>query len=147
MAEPTVASRIVQAVRVFIQACNDGDAGRIAACMHPDAVQYYPNAPKWTGASTIGTNFSKRVHELGQSWTVDQIVVDGDRCTAALEFTRFDGAGRVIRGLELYVIEPKSFQILEIRPYTAAPIQLELPRQELQDFDYAGRGYPTTRPA
>jgi hypothetical protein len=114
---------------------------------HPDAVQYYPNAPKWTGASTIGTNFSKRVHELGQSWTVDQIVVDGDRCTAALEFTRFDGAGRVIRGLELYVIEPKSFQIVEIRPYTAAPIQLELPRQELQDFDYAGRGYPTTRPA
>ena len=47
MAEPTVASRIEQAVRVFIQACNDGDAGRIAVCMHPDAVQYYPNAPKW----------------------------------------------------------------------------------------------------
>jgi hypothetical protein len=97
--------------------------------------------------STISANFMTRVRELGQVWTVDELVVDADRRTAVLEFTRFDGKGRIVRGLELYVFEPTSLRIVEIRPYFASPFQAELPRQELQDFDYAGRGYPMARPA
>jgi SnoaL-like domain len=144
MVAPTVASRMDQTIREYIQACNDGDIARIAACLHADAVHYYPNSPKFIGASTIATHFAKRVKDDGVSWTVDQIIVDPDHFIAVLEFTRFDGKGRIIRGLELYEFEAKSFQILELRPYFASPVQIELPRQEHQDFDYAGRGYPTT---
>jgi hypothetical protein len=147
MAEPTVAARMAQAIREYIQACNDGDISRIAACLHADAVHYYPNSPKIIGALTIATHFSKRVKDDGVCWTVDQIIVDPDHCTGVLEFTRFDGEGRLIRGAELYAFEPKSFQILELRPYFAAPVQVELQRQELQDFGYAAHGYPMTRPA
>jgi len=146
MTEPTAAGRMDHAIREYIRACNDGDISRIAACLHTDAVHYYPNSPKVIGASTIATHFSKRVEDDGVSWTVDLTIVDPDRCMGVLEFTRFDGKGRLIRGAELYVFEPNSFQIMELRPYFAAPVQVELPRQELQDFDYAGRGYPTTRP-
>jgi hypothetical protein len=57
MAEPTVASRIEQAVRVFIQACNDGDAGRIAACMRiapTHALSSRNWCQSWTPLSTWG---------------------------------------------------------------------------------------------
>jgi hypothetical protein len=45
-----------------------------------------------------------------------------------------------------FVFEPQTFCIQEIRPYAAAPIHPDMTRQELRDFDYAGRGYPTTFP-
>jgi hypothetical protein len=76
---------------------------------------------------------------------VDQTVVDVDRYIGVLEFTLFAGKDLMFRGLELYQFEPDTLRILEVRPYTAAPIDFRLPYQELQDFDYAGRGYPTTR--
>jgi hypothetical protein len=50
------------------------------------------------------------------------MLTDVDRCAAVLEWTRFNQ---------------------EIRCYTATPIHPDMARQELQDFDYAGRGYPT----
>jgi hypothetical protein len=102
--------------------------------------QIYPN---FMGASTIATRFSKNVKDDGVHWTVDQIIVDPDRCIGVLEFARFDGKGGILPGLELYEFDPVSLRILEVRPYTAAPIDFGLPRQEL----HAGRGYPTTRPA
>jgi hypothetical protein len=98
------------------------------------------------GASTTAESFAKRVRENGVCWTVDQIVVDADRCIGVLEFTPFAGKDLILRGLELYEFEPHTLRIMEVRPYTAAPIDFGLPHQELQDFDYAGRGYPTTRP-
>jgi methyltransferase len=146
MMGPTTAAGIEQAIRSYIQACNDGDAERIAACFDSNAVHYFPKAPKWSGASTIGDGFSKRVQTHGQVWTVDKVLVDADRRAGALEWTRFDNEGRVVCGVDWFVFEPGSFRIQEIRVYGAAPIQRELARQELQDFDYAGRGYPVTRP-
>jgi hypothetical protein len=147
MTEPTVAARMDQAIREYIQACNDGDIPRIAEYLHADAVHYCPNLPKFVGASTIATRFSKNVKDDGVYWTVDQIIVDPDHSIGVLEFTRFDGKGGILRGLERYEFDPVSLRILEVRPYTAAPMNFGLPRQELQDFDYAGRGYPTTRAA
>jgi SnoaL-like domain len=145
MSETNVATRIEQVIRAYILACNDGDAERIAACFCSDAVHYFPNAPKWSGASTIGDGFSKRVQALGQVWTVDKVLVDADRRAGALEWTRFDKEGRVVRGVDWFVFEAGSFRIQEIRVYGAAPIQRDRRRQELQDFDYAARGYPMTR--
>jgi methyltransferase len=70
--------------------CNPADAPVIAACFVPEAVHYFPSRPKWVGATTIGHNFTKRVQEEGHCWTVDQLIIDADRCAAALERTRFD---------------------------------------------------------
>ena len=146
MSEPTVAAGIEQAVKAYIRACNDGDAETIAVCFCSDAVHYFPTVPYWSGASTIGANFSKRVNALGLRWTVDKVLVDADRRAAVLEWTQFDKTGRILRGVDWFVFEARSFRIQEIRAYGAAPIQPDLERQELRDFDYAGRGYPTARP-
>jgi hypothetical protein len=147
MSEKTVAAGIEQAVKAYIRACNDGDAETIAACFCSDAVHYFPTGPKWSGASTIGTNFSKRVREQGHFWTVDMVLVDAYRRAAALEWTQFAKNGRVLRGVDCFIFKAGSFRIQEIRAYGAAPIQPDLERQELRDFDYVGRGYPMTRPA
>ena len=42
-----------------------------------------------------------------------------------------------------FVFDPRTFRIREVRPYYAAPFRPDIARQELLDFDYAGRGYPT----
>jgi hypothetical protein len=79
MAGPTNATRIDQAIRAYIQACNDSDAEEIAATLHPDATHYYPYLPIFVGAMTIATNFATRVKDNGICVTVGQIVVDADR--------------------------------------------------------------------
>jgi hypothetical protein len=86
------------------------------------------------------------VNALGHIWTVDHVLVAADRPEAVLEWTQFDKMGGILRGIDWFVFEPGSFRIEEIRTYGAAPIQPDLGRQELRDFDYAGRGYPTSRP-
>jgi methyltransferase len=148
MAQPTPAQRMEHVIRTYIQACNDADANAIAACFGPEAVHYSPAGPKWVGAAIIGHQFTTRVREQGHCWTVDQLVIDVDRCAATLEWTRFDRQhARILRGVDWFVFEPQTFRIQEVRPYTAAPIHPDMARQELRDFDYAGRGYPTRFPA
>ena len=147
MAQPTPAQRMEQVIRTFIQACNDADAEAIAACFCPEAVQYAPIL-KWSGAATIGNNFAKIVQEQRVCWTVDQVLIDMDRCAAVLEWTRFDRQhDRICRGVDWFVFEPQTLGIQEVRAYIAAPVCPDVARQELLDFDYAGRGYPTTFPA
>ncbi len=87
MTESTVAAGIERAIRNYIQACNDGDADGVAACFNSDAVHYFPTVAKWSGASTVGANFSKRVQALGHLWTVDKVLVDADRREGVLEWT------------------------------------------------------------
>jgi len=146
MAGFTPARRIEQVIRMYIQACNDADPNAIAACFCADAIHYLPGAPKWTGAAAIGGNFANRVLEFGHCWTVDQVLVDVERCAAALEWTRFDRNARVVRGVDWFVFDPQTLRIREIRPYFAVSPRPDLVRQEMQDFDYAGRGYPTNAP-
>jgi len=136
-------------IRTYIQACNDADAEAIAASFCPDAVHYFPSRLKWSGAATIGSHFARRVRERGICWTVDQLITDVDRCAATLEWTEFirQPAQIVLRGVDWFIFEPQTLCIQEVRSYTATPIHLDMARQELLDFDYAGRGYPTTFPA
>ena len=149
MAQPTPAQRMEHVIRTYIQACNDADAAAIAACFCPEAVHYLPPPRlKWSGAATIGSHFAQIVREQGVCWTVDQLLIDVDRCAAALEWTRFDRYhAQIIRGVDWVVFEPQTWCIQEVRPYTAAPVHPDMARQEFADFDYAGRGYPTTFPA
>jgi methyltransferase len=131
MAQPTPAQRMEHVIRTYIQACNDADANAIAACFGPEAVHYSPSGPKWVGAAIIGHHFTTRVREQGHCWTVDQLVIDVDRCAATLEWTRFDRQlARILRGVDWFVFEPQTFRIQEVRPYTAAPIHPDMARQE-----------------
>ena len=145
MAQHTSAERMEQTIRRYIQACNDADVEAIAACFCPEAVHYTPSMPKWSGASTIAHNFGKMVRELGICWTVDQLLVDTERSAVALEWSsfRYREHSQIVRGVDWIVFEPETFRIREVRPYLAAPVNSDAPRNELQDFDYAGRGYPT----
>jgi methyltransferase len=145
MAQRSQAQAMEQAIRTYIQACNDADASAIAACFRSDAVHYFPFAPKWSGASTIGDNFAKRVGTTGQWWTVDRVVCDADQREAVLEWTRFDPSSRqILRGVDWFVFNAETMHIHEIRPYVAGTVSADAARQELQEFDYEGRGYPTT---
>ena len=131
MAQPTPAQRMEHVIRTYIQACNDADANAMAACFGPEAVHYSPSGPKWVGAAIIGHHFTTRVREQGHCWTVDQLVIDVDRCAATLEWTRFDRQhARILRGVDWFVFEPQTFRIQEVRPYTAAPIHPDMARQE-----------------
>ena len=150
MAAPTAAKRMEHVIRTYIQACNDADAEAIAACCCPEAVHYFPSPIlKWSGAATIASHFAMRVREHGICYTVDRLLIDVDRAEATLEWTMFmhKPAPIVRRGVEWYVFEPQTWRIQEIRGYTAAPLDSGMARQELLDFDYAGRGYPMTIPA
>jgi methyltransferase len=149
MAQGSVAQRIERLIRESIRACNLADTNAIAACFTPDAVHYFPTgySPKWSGASTIAENFSMVVRERRRCWTVDQVLVDVERYAGVLEWTSFAGhSDSIMRGVDLFLFDPQTLRIQEVRPYTAAPVQPDMARQELGDFDYAGRGYPTSRP-
>ena len=147
MTQATPAQRIELIIRRYIEACNKADAEAIAACFRLDAVHYSPYTPKMSGAATIGSNFAKMVQELGRCWTVDQLLVDTERCAAVLEWTSFNREQRwILRGVDWFVFEPQTFLIQEVRPYLAVPVPPEVGHYELWDFDYAARGYPVRLP-
>src|SRR5579872_4099750 len=133
---------IEQTIRTYIKACNEADADAIASCFLPEAAHYHPSMPRWQGAVTIADNVAKLVRERELCWTIDQLVVDGDRFAAALEWTGFHPAGRILRGVDWFILDPQTARIAEIHVYLAARPDADRPRQELIDFDYAGRGYP-----
>ena len=66
---------------------------------------------------------------------------------ATLEWTRLDRNARIVRGADWFVFEPRTLRIREIRLYFAVRPNPDAARQELRDFDYAGRGYPTSAPS
>jgi hypothetical protein len=120
------AQRIEQVIRAYIKACNDADAAGIAACFHPDAVDYFSISAKWSGASANAGNFANRVHERGLCWNIDQVIIDSSRSSAALEWTQFDHQERILRGVDSFVFEPETLRIQKVRPYTAARLDLEI---------------------
>jgi hypothetical protein len=144
------AQRMEQVVRAYIEACNEGDATKIAACFCPDGAHYFPIGnpprPRWLGADTIGNNFAKMVADLGVSWTVDRIIIDPQKHGGGLEWTRFTPErDRILRGVDWFSFDPETFLIREVKTYRASPMHPDMECQELQDFDYAGRGYPMLR--
>ena len=125
MAASPNATRMDQVIREYIQACNDGDAEKIAAYLHADAIHYYPNHPKFVGASTIAAHFVKRVWETGVCWTVDQIAVDPDCCIAVLESLSGHIPRSSLRGFLFYTIrgerpDPSWIRIILVRAEHAA---------------------------
>jgi hypothetical protein len=123
MALPTPAQRMEHVIRASLQACTDADASAMAACVGPEAIHDAPAGPTWVGAAIIGQHVVTSVWEQGQGCTVDQRVIDVDRCAATLEWTRVDRQqARSFRGVEWFVVEPQTFRRHEVRPDTAAPV-------------------------
>jgi hypothetical protein len=146
--ELSTAQRIEHVIRAYVKALNSADADEIAACFCQGADHYFPAQPKRTGAAALGAHFANIVRQRQLSWTVDQILVDVDRCAAALEWTLFEPKATryLIRGVDWFVFDPGTIQFREVRTYVATPDNQDRPRQELRDFDYEGRGYPTQAP-
>jgi methyltransferase len=143
----TTVQRIEGSIRSYVKALDDAEYDAIAACFCPDAVHYFPAAPKLSGAETIAGHFADSVRKRGISWTVDQMLVDVDRCAAALEWSRFSPRrGRHMRGVDWFIIDPETFRFREVRTYLAAMSDPHSTNLELQDFDYVGRGYPMRAP-
>ena len=144
MAEQSLARRMEQVIRTYFEACKDADAKGVAACFCPDAVHYFPGRARWVGADAIGSGIAKLIQDQGGYWTVDQVLTDVERSAAVVEWSKFyRQRDRIFRGLELYIFDPATVRIREIRGYYAAAPNAEKAVQELVDFDYAGRGYPT----
>jgi hypothetical protein len=74
--ETTIAARMDQAIREYMQAGNDGDIPRIAAYLHANAVHYYPNFPQIVGASTIAMHSSNNVKNdvYAVPWTGSSLI-------------------------------------------------------------------------
>jgi len=148
MARSSLALRMEEVIRAFIHSSSRANVKAIAECLSPEAVHYFPSGfgPKWTGASIIASNIANLVHERGLCWTADRVLIDADRCAGALEWTSFiRERDSIVRGVDWFVFDPQNFRIQEVRTYRAA-IHPEKTRQELEDFDYAGRGYPMSHP-
>lgn len=137
-------------IRGYFEACNSGDADRVAAFFTPDAVHYFPPGMyegPFAGADTIGRRWAGAVEMLGSVWTVDQVICDPVGARAAIEWTHFKTfTNTVLRGDEWYVFDRPSGLISEIRAYYASPQDPSLHHLELGGFDYEGRGYPLESP-
>jgi hypothetical protein len=141
MTQVSVAARMEQAIRTYIEACNAADADGIARCFDPDAEHYFPTAPKWSGSELIAANFARVVTERGRAWTVDQVVIDEHRHCATFEWTQSDRPPRILRGVDWVVFARDTLRFKEIRSYFAVRSDPEAACQQLRDFDYGGRGY------
>lgn len=144
------AARMEAHIRAYFEACNSGEPERIAAYFEPDGVHYFPPGMyggPFRGALEIGRRWQAAVQNFGSYWTVDQVICDPPTRRAAIEWTHFKRRdGVILRGDEWYVFGAGGL-IREIRAYYASPQDRGLATLELQGFDYAGRGYPTTVPA
>lgn len=141
---------IEQRMREYFEACNTGDADAIASHFVEDAVHYFPPGMEYgpfRGAQTIGEQWAEFVENIGSIWTVDQVITDADAARGAVEWTHFAGQnGPVLRGNEWYEFDRESGLIEEIRAYFASPMDSDIARNELEGFDYAGRGYAVEPP-
>lgn len=140
------ARRMEQTIQDYFDACNSGEADKIAAYFTPDAVHYFPPGMyggPFRGAAAIGERWAWAVANLGSSWSVDQVICDPSTHRAVIEWTHYKSrAGVVLRGDEWYKFRPGTGLIEEIRAYYASPQAADLARMELDGFPYAERGYP-----
>lgn len=132
-------------IRRYFEGCNEGSVDKIASCLLPDAVHYFPPGMyggTFTGGRTIGERWAAAVSELGSQWALERVAIDVDTDSAVAEWTHYKThAGTVLRGDEWYEFDPSTGLISEIRAYYASPQARDLQRLELAGFDYVMRGY------
>ena len=133
-------------IRRYFAACNAADHAALLDCFTPDAVHYFPpglpGAP-WRGAEAIAKGWVWCVGTLGSQWTIERVLVPAPGVPeAVIEWTHWKGKlGTALRGDEWYVFNQDCSKIAEIRAYYAAPAQKDVAIDQLNEFDYAARGY------
>jgi hypothetical protein len=144
-----ISEAIEKCLHTYFGACNSADADGITACFTAKAVHYYP-APKSPvcGGRELGIFFQQRVQECGFLWTIDELFIDPVRARAAIEWSRFSTLDDThVRGVDLldFCLDEGQWRIKEVRPYLAVMWE-QGKTQELEGFEYEGRGYPIGRP-
>ena len=151
MDSPSKRTRMHDQVVRYFEACNSGDSARIAACLTADAIHYFPPGMyggAFRGGQAIGDRWVRAYNELGSRWALETVVVDVETNTAVAEWSHYKTRqGTVLRGDEWYAFDDATGLISEIRAYYASPQAADLPRLELAEFDYFGRGYSIEAPA
>ena len=136
-------------IRAYFNACNSGDAQRIAAYFTPQGRHLFPAGSPFgalEGALVIGECWARCVQQLGSHWTVDNIVADATKRQAVIEWTHFKPTeGQILRGDEWYRFAEDG-RIEEIRAYYACPTHPGVSVHEIGGFDYQGLGYPMQVP-
>jgi methyltransferase len=142
--------RMRAVIQRYFEACNRGDSDGIAACLTADAIHYFPPGMyggAFRGARAIGDRWAGAYQGLGSRWVLETVAVDAEANTAVAEWTHYKTKeGTVLRGDEWYEFDEASGLISEIRAYYASPQAADLPRLELAEFDYGGRGYSQLPP-
>ena len=106
-------------VRAYYEACNAGDAARVAAHFTPDGEHLFTRMPPLRGAEAIGTQTAAAVEHAGASWHVEHGIEAGDE--AVIEFANHwtdqrDGERRTVRGTEWFRFAPDG-RIAQVRAY------------------------------
>jgi len=144
MSTNPIAQKMEQTVGAYFEACRKQDASAIAACFAPGGVHYFPHRPPFRGGSAIGTFIVEDLRNRGGEYFIDRIFTNVEQCAAAVEWSRtYHQSDRILRGYEFYEFDPASMLIREIRIYFTAAPDPNKARNEIVDFDYAGRGYKT----
>lgn len=137
-------------IRRYFEGCNEADAEKMASCFSADAVHYFPpGLPEipWRGARSIAEKWVWCVQQLGSCWTIEHVLVAADGSEAVIEWTHWKTkVGEALRGDEWYEFDADTGLITEIRAYYASPADKSRPINELEAFDYSGRGYALEPP-
>lgn len=155
MSPSTVADDYEKTIRRYFDGCNEADVDKMTRCFTEDAVHYFPPSMyggAWRGGRLIAERWAHFVQTKGSAWTIDRLIIAAESHQAVIEWTHYKTAeGTILRGDEWYIFDPETGLIDEIRAYYAAAQHSDQIITELEDFDYAGRGYhlecPVTRPA
>ena len=106
-------------VREYYDACNTGDAAKIAAHFTDDAEHLFTRLPPVRGATNIGEQTAYAVEHAQASWHVENGIESGDE--AVIEFANHwtdprDGERKTIRGTEWFRFAEDG-RITEVRAY------------------------------
>ncbi len=138
--------QMISAVRRYFDACNAADAALFREVLSDDCIHWFPPG---TGGPYIGRDAIVRlwadfVRTQGSVWSIDRLVCDSDH--VVIEWTHFKPkSAEHIRGSEWYEFDDDG-RINAIWAHYASPRDPHRAANELEGFDYAGRGYRTGPP-
>jgi SnoaL-like domain len=133
-------------VRIYFEACNEGDHEKMASVFAPSIVHYFPPGmfgPR-VGSRAIAELWRGTIRQNGSRWTIDNLVCDDNELV--VEWTHWQPVpGTYIRGAEWYEFDEQGL-ITVIKAYYASPRDKTLSTNELDGYPYAELGYPMTPP-
>lgn len=144
--DPARRSQMIEAVRGYFEACNTASRAKFAEVLTEDCVHWFPpeTGGPYRGRDAIADLWIGFVKAKGSRWTIDRVACDGHQMV--VEWTHFKpNVGERIRGSEWYEFADDG-RIAGIWAHYASPRDPDRAANELEGFDYGGRGYPVEAP-